>query len=119
MQNFRNLEIYQRTEELTTNIYLTTQHFPREEIYNLTQHMRKTILSVGANIAEGSVRQSDAEFSRFLHIAFGSLKELEHFLNIANKLGYLTKEENNIFLNKTTILSKMINKFIKSIKSKS
>jgi|TARA_Y100000310_G_scaffold344531_1_gene457787 four helix bundle protein len=117
MQNYRNLEVYQRTEQLTEDIYDITKKFPREELYNITQHIRKTVLSIGANISEGTGRQSDAEFLRFLYISMGSLKELDHFLNIANKLSYITKEEYDLILIKVNVIGKKLSSLINKIKT--
>ncbi|MCZ6445408.1 MAG: four helix bundle protein [Planctomycetota bacterium] len=77
MQDFRNLEVWQRAYALALDVYRASRHFPREEIYSLTSQVRRCSISIPSNIAEGCGRQTDADFKRFLHIAMGSAAELE------------------------------------------
>lgn len=116
MQDHKNLEVYKMAEKLTQTVYALTLKFPKEELYTMTQHVKKTILSVGANIAEGAGRQSDAEFLKFLYISAGSLKELDHFLNTATNLNYITKEEYEGFEIDCCAIGKKLSNLIKRIK---
>ncbi|MCZ6612403.1 MAG: four helix bundle protein [Planctomycetota bacterium] len=77
MQDFRNLEVWQRAYALALDVYRASRHFPREEIYSLTSQVRRCSISIPSNIAAGCGRQTDADFKRFLHIAMGSAAELE------------------------------------------
>ncbi len=77
MQDFRNLEVWQRAYALALDVYRASRQFPREEIYSLTSQVRRCSISIPSNIAEGCGRQTDADFKRFLHIAMGSAAELE------------------------------------------
>lgn len=77
MKNFRHLQIWERSHSLTLHIYSYTKSFPKEEQYGLTSQMRHSAASIPTNIAEGSGRNSDADFNRFLIIAMGSSAELE------------------------------------------
>ena len=70
-------------------VYRHTQHFPTEERYGLTNQIRRAVISIPSNIAEGCGRSSDADFGRFLQIAFGSASELQYQLLLARDLGYL------------------------------
>jgi len=116
MQNYKNLAVYKEAEILILGIYDITKKFPQEEVYSMTQQMRRAALSIGANIAEGTGRKSDADFLRFLYNAMGSLKELGHFFNIANKLQYVTQEEYATFMEQIEKLGNMLGNLIKSIK---
>ena len=89
MHNHKELKVWQRSVDLATVIYQLTKVFPKEETYGLTQQLRRSVVSVSSNIAEGAGRKSDKEFGYFLNLAYGSLYELETQLLIASKLGYL------------------------------
>src|SRR5882724_3670212 len=78
-------------------IYETTRTFPREEIYGLTSQMRRAAASIGANIAEGCGRGSDAELRRFLQIARGSANELEYHLLLAKDLKFVQVKDFEAF----------------------
>jgi len=77
MKDFRKLIVWEKAHQLTLKIYKVTEEFPREELYGLTSQIRRACVSIPTNIAEGCVRSSDADFSRFLYIALGSTSELE------------------------------------------
>ena len=74
--------------DLVTNIYGITVKFPAEERFGLVQQMRRAAVSIPSNIAEGAARKSPNEFVQFLHIALGSLAELETQLIICERLGF-------------------------------
>jgi four helix bundle protein len=67
MQDFHNLKTWQRSHKLVLSIYKLTAKFPKEEVYALTSQIRRAAVSIPANIAEGCVKGSDADFARFLH----------------------------------------------------
>jgi four helix bundle protein len=87
------LRVWQLGMQLTEEVYLLTQSFPISELYGLTSQMRRAAVSVPSNIAEGAGRESDQEFTRFLIMARGSLSELETQCLIAQRLGYIQKNE--------------------------
>jgi four helix bundle protein len=78
MRDFRKLKVWEKAHTLALKIYKVTEEFPREELYGLTSQIRRTCVSIPTNIAEGCVRSSDADFSRFLYIALGLTSELEY-----------------------------------------
>ncbi len=80
MKDYRDLKVWKRAHAVTLEIYRVTMRFPREELYGLTSQMRRCSASIGANIAEGCGKRSNAEFQRFLQIASGSASELDYHL---------------------------------------
>lgn len=92
MRDFHNLDVWQKSHQLTLALYRATQTFPKQEVYGLTSQMRRAAISIPANIAEGCGRNSAAEFTRFLHSAFGSASEMEFFLIVSRDLGYLSAD---------------------------
>jgi four helix bundle protein len=74
-------------------IYKLTGKFPRTEIYALSDQIRRAAVSVSSNIAEGQARKAPGEFRRFLHIALGSLAEVDTQLVLAKEFDYLTTED--------------------------
>jgi four helix bundle protein len=86
---YQDLKVWQKALGLTLAIYRETKHFPHEEMYGLTNQMRRAAVSVTSNIAEGKGKSSDRDFAVFLCHARGSLHELETQFLIARDLGYL------------------------------
>jgi four helix bundle protein len=87
--SFEKLVAWQDAKELAKTIYQETKAFPQEEKYGLTQQIRRSAMSVCANIAEGSTRSTAKDHAYFTTIAYGSLIELLNHLIIANEIGYL------------------------------
>ena len=88
VHSFRDLQVWQRSIQLSVSIYRLTKSFPSEEIYGMTSQMRRSSVSVASNIAEGHGRLSTGEYRQFLGIARGSNFELQTQLEIARALGY-------------------------------
>ena len=89
MRPHHKLEAWNKAVELVTDIYKSTEAFPKEERYGLTSQIRRAAVSIPANIAEGAGRYSKREFAHFLSNAQGSASELETELIISNRLNYL------------------------------
>lgn len=92
-KGFFTIIAWQKADDLVVKIYEITEvtkgYFPKHQLYSLTQQFQKAAVSVAANIAEGSGRESLAEYIHFLSIAKGSLAEVEYYIHLANRLGYL------------------------------
>jgi len=84
------LEVFRLADALTMLVYRATRCFPREELFGLTAQMRRCAVSVPANIVEGCARRGDRDYARFLEIAFGSVRELGYFIDLAARLDYVT-----------------------------
>jgi|SRR5689334_4188088 len=116
-QSYRDLLAWQKAMDLVTNIYRATRAFPREELYGLTNQLRRAAVSIPSNIAEGQARRSRREFHRFLTTARGSLAEIETQLQIASALGYLTNECVRALLAETGEIGRMLNGLLTSMQS--
>ena len=92
MHNFKKLNIWIKSMALVKEIYLITNKFPKTEQYGLASQMQRASVSIPANIAEGSAKSSNKEFSRFLEISLGSICELETMTIIAKELNYINSD---------------------------
>jgi len=86
---FRKLIVWQKAMELVRMVYQTSKGFPADERYALTDQLRRAVVSIPSNIAEGSGRASNRDYAHFLSIARGSLYETMTQLEIAQSLGYI------------------------------
>ena len=93
MNNFRNLKVYINAKYLVRQVYTLLKQFPREEQYALCEQLRRAVISVPSNIAEGSGRMSAKDQAHFYSIAYGSLMEVLAQLDVACDLDYITKED--------------------------
>ncbi len=93
MQNYKDLKVWIKSHEITLKIYSLTKGFPKEEMYSLTNQVRRCSSSIPANIAEGCGKKGKNDFGRFLNIALGSANETEYFLLLAKDLSYLQIED--------------------------
>ena len=115
IQSYKDLIVWQKAMELVKEVYLVTKQFPKEEIYGLTNQLRRAAVSVPSNIAEGQARQGTAEFRNFLSIARGSLAEVETQLLIAQNLNYLSDSELKAILLIHAEVGKMLNGLLRSL----
>ena len=93
MTNYKNLDAWKVSMQLVKEVYLLTKKFPKEEQYALTSQLKRAVVSVPSNIAEGLGRQYKKDTIQFLHIPRGSLYEVETLLNIAVMAEIITQEE--------------------------
>lgn len=115
MQDFRKVRVWQAARELTVVVYRVTAGYPRQEQYGLTSQMRRSALSIGANLAEGCGRGTDKDLKRFVQVAFGSSLELLHHLIISADLGFLTETEFQRVEERLVSVRKMLAAFIKRL----
>jgi len=93
MMTHKDLDIWKLGIESVEQVYKMTAGYPKEEIYGLTNQMRRASVSIPSNICEGAARSSKKEFIQFLYVALGSLAELETQAIISEKLGYLKNHQ--------------------------
>jgi len=116
MEDFKDLRVWVKAHELTLAVYQNTSSFPKEEMYGLTGQLRRASASVGANIAEGCGRRSDAEMRRFVQIARGSANEVEYHLLLAKDLNLLTAVEHKDLEAKILEIQRMLASLVQSLK---
>ena len=117
MKDFRELKVWEKSHRLALKVYNVTTKFPKEELYGLTNQMRRSSISVPTNIAEGCGRNRDSELNRFFEIAMGSASELEYLFLLARDLGFLDKEEFNERAGMIIEIKRMLASFIQKLKS--
>lgn len=115
MRNYRDLEVWAKAHSLTLPLYRNSQKFPREEIYGVTSQLRRAAASIGANLAEGCGRRTNAEFARFVRIALGSASELDYHLLLSRDLGFLGDREFAQALKELTSVRKMLTSLLNRV----
>jgi four helix bundle protein len=119
MQSFRNLKVWEKAHVLTLDVYKSSKEFPRDELYGLTSQMRRSLASIGANIAEGCCRKGDIELGRFLQIAMGSASELEYQLLLARDLEMMESLDFQRLSTKVIEVKKMLAALIHKLRADS
>jgi four helix bundle protein len=114
---FENLEVWKLSRIFTNTIYSVTKNFPKEEIFAMTNQIRRAALSITLNIAEGSDRKSDVEFIRFLRIAYGSLQEVVAASYVVLDQHYLTQEQFTGIYESSHLLGRKLNALVQSLKN--
>lgn len=113
---FEKLQVWQRAVALADMIYELTKHFPKDERFGLTNQMRRAAISISSNIAEGCSRSSDIEFARFIEIAYGSLMEVMSQAFVAERRGFLGKEQLAQLKSETGEVARMLSGLRESLK---
>lgn len=116
---FENLEVWHKSMSLAKVVYELTVDFPKSELYGLSSQLQRAVVSISSNIAEGSVRFSVREQSRFYEVAYGSLMETLSQLILAEKLDYVNKEQLEEIRLEIGNISRMLNALAKSISERS
>jgi len=117
MKNYKELKVWQKGIQLVKVTYQISKQFPADERFALISQMTRAALSIPANIAEGSSRNSDKDYARFLQIALGSAFELQTYFIIAKEMNWLGQSETRIAEEMQEEEIKMIHSFIKQLKS--
>ncbi len=92
-KNYRDLEVWQKSMSLVEEVYQLTSNLPKEELFGLSNQLRRAAVSIPSNIAEGNTRGSFKDYARFLSIARGSKSEIETQLEFCLRLGYLNIDQ--------------------------
>ena len=116
MRDFRNLQVWKKSHNLTLDVYKSTSQFPRTEIYGLTSQIRRACSSIPTNIAEGCGRKSPADFARFLQIALGSASETEYLILLTHDLKYLNFDQYSELIDRINHIKRMLINLQKTVK---
>jgi len=119
IRSFIDLEAWKESHKLVIMIYQSTKKFPKEEMFGLTNQMRRAVVSITSNIAEGFSRNSYKEKAQFYAIALGSLTEVQSQLFIARDIKYIEDEESTKIIDQTILASRIINGLLKKSREKS
>ena len=117
-RNYRDLIAWQKAMDLVEMVYQATRGFPKEEIYGLTSQVRRAAVSIASNIAEGEGRRSAGDFQRFLSMAYGSLREVETQILIAERLHYLPAEKASELMGAAGEIGRVVNGLMASLSRK-
>jgi four helix bundle protein len=116
MRDHTKLKAFELADEVALLVYRITVGFPKEELYGLISQIRRAAVSVPSNIVEGCARDSQADYLRFLSIAFGSLRELHYQLSLSNRLEFLNSQDLSLIEPKIIETEKVLNGLIRSLR---
>ena len=116
ISDFKGLKIWQKGMDIAERCYLLTQLFPKDELYGIVQQIRRSAVSIPANIAEGYGRRTTAEYIRFLNIAQGSINELETHILLSQRIGLSKVQDADLIISLLREESRMIIALIKKLK---
>ena len=118
IQSFQDLVVWQKGHRLVLDVYKSSRTFPKDEQFALTSQLRRAVVSITSNIAEGFCRQTQKDKINFYHISLGSCAEVQNQLLIAKDLEYITQNLYHEMVNQSIEVHKMLNALIKSLKKK-
>ncbi len=118
MKTHKDLEVWKNSMTLVQEVYKFTTDYPQNEIYGLTNQMRRAAVSIPSNIAEGAARTSSKEFTRFLSVSQGSLAELETQTILSERLGFLAGTDSTKMLGDMNLIRAQLTGLIRYIKRK-
>ena len=116
MRDHTKLRAFELADALALLVYRETSGFPKHELFGLVSQMRRAAVSVPCNIVEGCARNTESEFLRFLEIAYGSSRELEYHISLAQRLGYLPDDSHAALNDACVETCKVLNGLIRSFR---
>lgn len=114
-QSFEQLEVWQKAHQYVLSIYKITKKYPKEEIFGLISQVRRSAISITANIAEGYIRIGSKEKLRFYNISQGSLEETRNFVILSKDLEYISEQDKTMLDNQAAEISRMLNAYCRGL----
>ena len=115
VKDYRDLIVWQKAMDLVETVYRTTAAFPKEELYGLTSQLRRAAVSIPSNIAEGNGRNTTRDYLHFLSTAYGSVKEMETQVLIAERLEYIDSTHCSKLVKNTNEIARLISGLVNSL----
>jgi four helix bundle protein len=115
VRDHTKLKVFELADRLAIHIYRETINFPSAELYGLRSQMRRAAVSIPCNIVEGCARSTQAEYSRFLEISYGSARELQYQIGLSARLGYLDEKSAKRLVAECTALAKALNALVRAL----
>ncbi|ESU24258.1 hypothetical protein FEDK69T_06990 [Flavobacterium enshiense DK69] len=115
MKDYKKFLVWQKSHQLTLDVYKITSTFPKEELFGLTSQIKRAASSIPMNIAEGCGRNTEKDFCRFLYISFGSANELEYQIILSIDLKFIEAEKGQQLLLQIEEIKKMLNGLINKL----
>ncbi len=110
---YENLDAWKEATNLAVRVYQITKSFPKDEIFGITSQLRRASISISSNIAEGAGRKSKKDFKQFVHMASGSLNEVESLLYICSQLNLVTSDSYKELKDRVDRLGRLIGGLLK------
>ena len=115
LKSYSDLRVWQESYGLSLDVYRHTRALPADEKYGLTSQLRRAAVSIPSNIAEGYGRRTSGEYLQSLHVAYGSVCELQTQLRLATDIEYLTPSASDVLLSKTGSVERMLKALIRAL----
>ena len=117
VKTHKDLDVWKKSMDFITLLYKVTTNFPKDEIYGLTNQMRRAAVSIPSNIAEGAARKSNKEYIQFLYIALGSAAEIETQLLTSKNVNYIDDKSFDLLIKERDEIARMLFGLIRYRKS--
>jgi four helix bundle protein len=114
-RSFEQLEVWQKAHQYVLSIYKITKNYPKEEIFGLVSQIRRSAISITANIAEGYIRIGSKDKLRFYNISQGSLEETRNFIILSKDLDYISENDKNRLNSQAGEISRMLNAYCRGL----
>lgn len=112
IKSYKDLIVWKKAKDLAIEIYKITRDFPKEEVFGMTNQLRRAVVSISNNISEGTGRQYKKDTIQLLFVSNGSLNEVESMLQIANELGFIKEKQTDELVERTEQVRKLLKGFI-------